>query len=57
MRGWISLGTIDPAAAVGDQVEIGWGEPNGGSPNPAVERHTQTRVRGTVISRPFPNRH
>ncbi|MGP4007196.1 aminomethyl transferase family protein [Streptomyces sp. 4N124] len=57
VRGWISLGTIDPTAAVGDEVEIVWGEPNGGSPNPAVERHTQTRVRGTVMSRPFSNKH
>jgi vanillate/3-O-methylgallate O-demethylase len=53
VRGWISLGTIDPAAAAGDQVEIVWGEPNGGSPNPVVERHAQTRVRGTVMARPF----
>ncbi|MFJ8487440.1 aminomethyl transferase family protein [Streptomyces sp. NPDC094038] len=57
VRGWISLGTIDPSAAVGDEVEIVWGEPDGGSPNPAVERHTQTRIRGTVMSRPFPNKH
>ncbi|EPD63993.1 aminomethyltransferase family protein [Streptomyces sp. HGB0020] len=56
VRGWISLGTVDPAAAVGDRVEIVWGEPDGGSPNPAVERHTQTRVRGTVNSRPFPGK-
>ncbi|WP_416956900.1 aminomethyl transferase family protein [Streptomyces sp. Agncl-13] len=53
VRGWISLGTIAPEAAAGDQVEIVWGEPNGGSPNPAVERHAQTRVRGTVMARPF----
>jgi vanillate/3-O-methylgallate O-demethylase len=57
VRGWISLGTIDPAAAVGDHVEIVWGEPNGGSHNPAVERHTQIRVGGTVMSRPFANAH
>jgi vanillate/3-O-methylgallate O-demethylase len=57
VRGWISLGTIDPAAAVSDQVQIVWGEPNGGSPNPAVERHAQTRVRGTVMSRPFQKKH
>ena len=57
VRGWISLGPIDPSAAVGDQVEIVWGEPGGGSPNPAVERHTQTRVKGTVMSRPFPQGH
>ena len=57
VRGWISLGSIGPAAAVGDQVEIVWGEPDGGSPNPAVERHTQTRVKGTVMSRPFPLGH
>ncbi|WP_433379648.1 aminomethyl transferase family protein [Actinoplanes sp. CA-142083] len=57
VRGWISLGSIAPEAAVGDQVDIVWGEPDGGSPNPAVERHTQTRVRGTVIDRPYPQGH
>jgi vanillate/3-O-methylgallate O-demethylase len=56
-RGWISLGSIDPGAAVGDPVETVWGEPDGGSPNPAVERHAQTRVKGTVMSRPFRQGH
>lgn len=37
----------------GDKVELVWGEPNGGSPNPAVERHTQTKVGATTIPRPF----
>ncbi|GLZ06114.1 hypothetical protein Acsp03_35800 [Actinomadura sp. NBRC 104412] len=31
-----------------------WGEPNGGSANPAVERHTQTVIRATITQRPFP---
>jgi vanillate/3-O-methylgallate O-demethylase len=54
VRGWISLGMIDEDAHIlGDEVELVWGEPNGGSPNPAVERHTQTKIRATIIPRPF----
>ncbi|KRE23312.1 glycine cleavage system protein T [Agromyces sp. Soil535] len=54
VRGWISLGMIDEDEhRIGDRVELVWGEPNGGSPNKAVERHTQTTVRATIIARPF----
>jgi vanillate/3-O-methylgallate O-demethylase len=54
VRGWISLGMIDEDShAPGDEVELIWGEPGGGSANPAVERHTQARIRATIMDRPF----
>ncbi len=52
-RSWISLGSLDDDAQVGDEVELTWGEPNGGAETPFYERHTQTTVRATVIPRPF----
>lgn len=54
VRAWITLGTLDEAeAVVGNDVELIWGEPDGGSNNRAVERHTQTPIRAKVIARPF----
>ncbi len=52
-RSWISLGSLDESAQPGDEVVLTWGEPNGGSQNPTIERHAQTTVRATVIPRPF----
>jgi glycine cleavage system aminomethyltransferase T len=37
----------------GEEVEIVWGEPDGGSRKPRVERHRQTRVRATVAPAPY----
>jgi vanillate/3-O-methylgallate O-demethylase len=55
VRGWISLAMINEADLdYGADVELVWGEPDGGSANPAVERHTQTTIRATVVPRPFP---
>ena len=55
VRGWISLAMIDEAdVSYGGEVELTWGEPDGGSANPLVERHTQTTIRATVAKRPFP---
>ncbi len=54
VRGWISLCSIDEdAVSYGDEVELVWGEPGGGSANLAVERHSQTRIRATVARKPF----
>lgn len=53
VRAFISLGMLDASVETGDRVELVWGEPDGGSANPAIERHTQTRVGATVIDRPF----
>jgi len=38
----------------GAEVGLIWGEPDGGSANPLVERHSQTTIRATVARRPFP---
>jgi vanillate/3-O-methylgallate O-demethylase len=55
VRSWISLAMIDEAELrFGAEVELVWGEPDGGSANPLVERHSQTTIRATVSRRPFP---
>jgi vanillate/3-O-methylgallate O-demethylase len=55
VRSWISLAMIDEAEVrFGSEVELVWGEPDGGSANPLVERHSQTTIRATVARRPFP---
>lgn len=51
-RKWISLGTIADAE-MGDEVSILWGEPDGGSSKPGVERHIQKDVRATVLPWPY----
>lgn len=52
-RCWISLSMVDEAIANGSTVEVVWGEPDGGSSKPTVERHVQTTVRATVGPSPF----
>ena len=53
-RRWISLALLDAnAVSEGDEVELTWGEPNGGSNRPLVERHRQCTVRATVSSSPL----
>ena len=55
VRGWISICMInEDDLAYGEEVELVWGEPDGGSASPRVERHTQTTIRATVSARPFP---
>ena len=56
VRAWFSLAMVDRDAAVdGAQVTVVWGEPNGGTAKPSVERHVQTEVRATIrTSRPEP---
>jgi len=49
VRAWFSLAMIDRAAAVdGAEVIVIWGEENGGTAKPAVERHVQTEVRAII---------
>ena len=49
VRSWISLALLDEAAAdPGTEVAITWGEPDGGTAKPSVERHVQTEIRATV---------
>ncbi|SFG30215.1 syringate O-demethylase/vanillate/3-O-methylgallate O-demethylase [Novosphingobium sp. CF614] len=51
---WVALAVVDEAhAAEGSRVTIVWGEPNGGSHRPTVERHRQMEIRGTISSWPF----
>ena len=38
----------ESVSAHGTEVTIIWGEPDGGSAKPLVERHVQTEVRATV---------
>ena len=46
---WISLALLDENQAFeGNEVEIIWGEPDGGSRKPSVERHIQTTIKATV---------
>ena len=45
LRSWISLALLDESAArPGTEVTLIWGEPDGGTQKPTVERHVQTRV-------------
>ncbi len=49
VRAWFSLAMIDETHAIdGTEVVVVWGEENGGSDKPVVERHVQTEVRAVV---------
>jgi vanillate/3-O-methylgallate O-demethylase len=53
-RGWISLAAVDEDLAKNQQeLVVTWGEPNGGSRKPSVERHQQKQVRVTVDAKPI----
>ena len=43
-----TMAMLDEDVADGSEVVLIWGEENGGSPRPIVERHVQTEVRTTV---------
>lgn len=48
-RAWISLAIVDQDVATdGNPVTVVWGEPDGGSDKPNVERHRQSEVRATI---------
>lgn len=50
----LSLAMIDEAhAQVGTELTLTWGEPDGGSAKPNVERHEQTTIRVTVAPAPY----
>jgi len=54
VNGWFSLAMIDEADVVdGAEVTVIWGEENGGTAKPTVERHVQTKVRATLSTRPL----
>jgi len=57
VRSWFSLAMLDAAQAVdGTEVAVLWGEENGGSSKPSVERHIQTRIRAVVNTQRPPAR-
>ncbi|MAE64418.1 MAG: glycine cleavage system protein T [Phycisphaeraceae bacterium] len=46
---WFSLAMIDEESAIdGTEVTVVWGEQDGGSDKPSVERHMQTEVRAVI---------
>ena len=49
----LSLATIDPSIPDGTEVTVLWGEPNGGTKKPTVERHKQLEVRAVVSPVPY----
>jgi glycine cleavage system aminomethyltransferase T len=54
-RRWISLAMVDEAfGGTGTNVSVLWGEPNGGSARPVVERHVQTEINAVVGPSPMP---
>jgi vanillate/3-O-methylgallate O-demethylase len=49
----LSLATIDPEIKIGTEVNVVWGEPDGGSRKATVEPHQQFNVRAIVSPAPF----
>ncbi|PZN32024.1 MAG: glycine cleavage system protein T [Proteobacteria bacterium] len=49
----LSLGIVDPDINIGDVLTLTWGEENGGTSKPTVERHTQLEVRVKVSPVPY----
>jgi len=50
----LTLAMVDPEyAKPGTQVTFVWGEENGGSAKPTVERHVQMEIRATVSAVPY----
>jgi vanillate/3-O-methylgallate O-demethylase len=53
-RQWISLAVVDQSVAkAGSAVTVVWGEPEGGSSKPGVERHFQKEIRAIVAPWPY----
>lgn len=52
--GWSSLAMTDQGLARdGERLTVVWGEPDGGTAKPTVERQVQTEVRVTVSTGPL----
>ena len=49
----LSLGTVDADIQEGDVLTLVWGEPNGGTKKPTVERHKQLEIRVKVAPVPY----
>lgn len=52
-RKLLSLGVVDDTIPEGTEVTLVWGEPDGGSAKPQVERHVQTPIRAVVGPVPY----
>jgi vanillate/3-O-methylgallate O-demethylase len=52
-RRYLSLGIVDPQIKEGDILTLVWGEENGGTAKPTVERHKQTEIRVKVSAVPY----
>jgi vanillate/3-O-methylgallate O-demethylase len=52
-RAFVSLGTVDPDVEVGDELTLVWGEEDGGTRKPTVERHEQTEIQVRVAPTPY----
>ena len=53
-RAMLSLAMLDAShAQPGTEVTVVWGEPNGGTSKPTVERHRQVEIRATVQPAPI----
>ena len=54
VREMVSLASIqDKFSDFGTEVVVTWGEPNGGSRKPHVERHEQTKIKAIVAPVPY----
>ena len=49
----LTLAILEGSVQVGDEVELVWGEENGGTKKPTVEPHVQTKIRATVCPAPY----
>jgi vanillate/3-O-methylgallate O-demethylase len=52
-RSFLSLAMLDVGVEVGTEVTLLWGEEDGGSSKPVVERHAQAEIRATVSPCPY----
>lgn len=52
-RSMLSLGIVDPDIKIGNEVILHWGEENGGTKKPTVERHKQVQIRAIVSPVPY----
>ena len=49
----LSLGVVNPDVQIGEELTLVWGEENGGTAKPTVERHKQLDIRVQVSAVPF----
>jgi vanillate/3-O-methylgallate O-demethylase len=49
----LSLATVDPQVEIGTEVQVVWGEPDGGTRKKTVEPHKQLNVRAIVSPVPY----